>query len=319
MTRMLAAVTALALIWAGTWAFMAWSLRGDIETWFDDRRAEGWAAEYADLTVRGFPNRLDVTLSDIVLANPQSGTVWEAPFFQMFRLIYRPGHHILAFADTQQLGFDGKTYDLSSEGLRASVISDAEGRILRTNIEGQTLNISDRDGTLALAGFALGVSRAERAESYLLGLGIDGVAGPHSSIASGTAQAVTLRAVVDFDRPWSLPPQAHQPQPQRLDIRLAEFRANPLDLKLTGAVDLDPTGRATGDITLRADNWREGIARAKANNTVPDWLADLAETGLGAVAALGNGTSLDVTVQIENGQARLGLLPLGTLPLLRLP
>ena len=319
MTRMLAAIFAVALAWSGVWVWMSMSLRGEIEAWFDTRRADGWAAEYGDLSIKGFPNRLDVTLSDLVLADPDTGTVWEAPFLQIFRLIYRPGHHIVAFPDSQQLRQNGQDYAIGSEGLRASVISDAESQVLRANIESAVLNIAGSEGTLALAGVALGASRGESESSYVLGLGIDQMAGADSAFAPDNAQAVVVRMIADFDQPWRITPQKDRPQPRQLDVRLAELRAEPLVLKMTGALDLDPQGRASGEMTLRADNWREGLAQAKAEASLPDWVVDLTETGLGALAALGNGTSLDLTVRLDRGQAWLGIFPLGALPPLRLP
>jgi hypothetical protein len=317
MIRLLAVIFAVALAWAGAWVWMSMSLRGDIETWFDDRRDDGWAAEYSDLSISGFPNRLDVTLTDLVLADPDSGLVWETPFLQMFRLIYRPGHHIIAFADTQAFGLKGEVYQITSEGLRASVVSDAEGRILRSNLESAVLNIAGPEGAAALAGVNLGASRGDSDSRYLLGLTVDQIAGLGG--ADSTAQAVSVRLVADFDRPWRITPQTDRPQPRRLDLRLAELRADPLTLRMTGDLDLDPEGRASGEVTLRADNWRDGLAEARAKGTLPDWLADLTETSLGALAALGNGRSLDLILRMDRGQVWLGILPMGTIPPMRLP
>ena len=42
-------------------------MRSGLAAWFDARQAEGWVAEYADLSVQGFPNRFDTSLTDVAV------------------------------------------------------------------------------------------------------------------------------------------------------------------------------------------------------------------------------------------------------------
>ena len=93
--RMLLTVILIATAgWSGYWALASSGAKTAFETWFDQRRSEGWVADYGDLTVSGFPNRVDTSFSNISLADPATGIAWTAPFFQILALSYRPNHVI---------------------------------------------------------------------------------------------------------------------------------------------------------------------------------------------------------------------------------
>lgn len=323
MKRLVILVVAAMLLWSGYWFWQARALRADTAAWFDTRRAEGWTASYGTLSVRGFPNRLDLTVEDIALAAPDGGPAWDAPFFQILRLVYQPDHVILAFADEQRLSVDGRDYAITSDGLRASLVT--EGReILRANLEAPVLNVAGPERATALAGVTAALHRVEALErSYRIGLNAEAAAmGQGRALPRPvTVDGMQMQAEVVFDREWSLRAlDGPRPQPERIDLRLAEYRIEGLDLKLTGALDVDPAGRADGTLSVRAENWRETLAAARTAGTLPDWLSDALVDGLGLLSQLsGRADTLDLTLRLRDGQMSAGLVPLGPAPLIRLP
>lgn len=320
----IAVTLALALAWSGLWAVTAWSLKGDIDDWFEARRSEGWRAEYAHLSVRGFPSRVDVTLSDVTLQDPARGTGWEGPFFQILGLTYKPGHHILVWPDRQVLTLPSGAVKIDSSGLRASLINDGEGRILRANLEAATLNLDGPDRVLALAGLKAALQQVPgRPMLYRLGVSAEALAGPHRALTpgSGTADGLQVQAEVAFDRPWTTSLlTGDRPQPTEIDLRLAEYRFEGLELNLAGRLQVDDRGRADGETTLRAVNWREMLDQARSSGQIPDGLARTLESGLALAAGLnGNRETLDLTLSFDDGQVALGVIPLGEAPQLTLP
>ena len=315
---------ALALGWISFWALSAWNMKASVEDWFEMRRAEGWRASYAEVAVRGFPSRLDVTLSDVRLHDPARNLGWEAPFFQILGLTYKPGHQILVWPNQQIVDLPQGRVTFDSSGLRASIVHTSNGEILRANLEAETLNIAGPRRTLALAGLRGAFQDIpDSPDLYRLGLSAAALAGPDGPLTrgNGTADGLQLQAEIAFDQGWRLDALAGpRPQPERIDLTLAEYRVEGLELNIAGRLAIGPKGRATGDMTLRAVNWREMLAQAREAGHIPNGLADSLDTGLGLIAGLkGKPDTLDVPLQFDEGQMSLGPIPLGQAPQFALP
>ena len=321
MKRLVFAVLAAAVLWSGYWFLQSWQLRGALEGWFEDRRQDGWEASYSDLAIRGFPNRLDVTLSDLTLANPNNGRVWRAPFFQMLSLVYNPDHWILAWPETQTLATPDGEYVIDSQGLRASVVTDGPV-ILRANLESEVLNIAGPHD-LAVAGLNAGIAVDEAdAETLRIGLDATSIAGSQGALAhTGTVDALTLRARVRFDSAWTRDAlKETKPQPVHIDLAQADYRADRLQLMAAGNWDVDAQGRLDGTATLRAVNWRDLLDSARNSGDLPDSVADFLTDSLGLIAQLsGNRETLDLDFRFNRGAISLGIIPLGQAPRIRLP
>ena len=324
--RLAIAVLVAGLAWSGFWVFAAWQTRGATENWFADRRAAGWEASYSDLAVRGFPNRVDRTFTDLVLADPRSGVIWEAPFFQVFQLSYKPGHLIAAWPETHVLTTPGGQWQITGQGQRASVVQDATG-LDRANFEAETLNITTDDGrAAALAGLRAALHRqdddatAYRLAATVTALSTDGALMTTPGLP-GQANALQIDALLRFDAPidTGTVPQT-RPQPRAIDLRLAQYSFGDLDLRLAGTLDIDAGGTPTGKLTVRAQNWRAMIRAARQSGHLPPGLADAVEQGLGLIAGLsGSRDTIDLPLTFADGQTRLGPIPLGPAPKIRLP
>ena len=44
--------------WCAWWAIFGFGMKTALDTWFGDRRLDGWQADYASLDLRGFPGRV---------------------------------------------------------------------------------------------------------------------------------------------------------------------------------------------------------------------------------------------------------------------
>ncbi len=320
--RLLFVILLLALVWPAFWALQAWNLRSGVTTWFEDRRADGWDASFDDLRVRGFPSRLDLTLTAPRLYDPDRETGWEAPFFQVLGLSYKPGHVILVWSDSQLVTLPEGRFDVTSDGLRASLIHDADGRVLRSNLEAETLNIDGPDRALAVAGLRLGAQLAEPQQNlYQLGLRADALARPENALGTSGSETLDIQARVVFDVPWRVGGRAGPtPQPREIDLRQAAYSAEGLSLDMAGRVTVDETGRADGELTLRAENWRDLLRAARQSGDLPPALADTLEQGLSLAAGLtGRRDTLDLPLRLRRGEMSLGIIPLGNAPRIRLP
>ena len=72
-----------------------------------------------------------------------------------------------------------------------------------------------------------------------------------------------------------------------------------LDLRAAGALDIDSDGQATGQIVVKATNWREMLEIGLAAGAIPARLADTLENGFEALAsASGSRGTLDAPLDI---------------------
>ncbi|MDG1127521.1 MAG: DUF2125 domain-containing protein, partial [Paracoccaceae bacterium] len=149
MKRLLFLIVISAALWSGYWIYGSSTTRSAFEDWFADRRAEGWVADHAALEVQGFPNRFDVTMTEVALADPETGWAWTAPFFQILALSYKPNHVIAVWPDLQHVATPLGKFDITQAAMQASVVLWPSTDIApdRIRLVADTLQISASDGT----------------------------------------------------------------------------------------------------------------------------------------------------------------------------
>lgn len=320
MKRLLVVIIVAALAYGGWWFYAAHTMRTETADWFADQRAAGWEADYADLTVRGFPNRTDLTITGPILTTPDGSLGWRAPFFQVLGLSYRQGHVIVAWPDAQTISTSEDEIEVTSDGLRASVVHD-DGVLARSNIEAAVLNISGSEQAFAMAEINAALQRIDSSQSsYRLAVSVGSIAAttPRVSPDIGPNSLGSLRAEMDvtFDEALTFNGQSDPPpRPRKIDLHRSEISYGSVIYKVTGAATLDDQGRATGDVSIAAENWREGLDAAGRNGDLPAEMVDIL-TELLSMLAMFNGTrdSLDVTLGLDRGTLMLGPVPIGKLP-----
>ncbi|WP_372614208.1 DUF2125 domain-containing protein [Aquicoccus sp.] len=329
MKRLLIFIIVAGLGWSGYWYAAMTGTRSGFETWFEARRAEGWQADYTDLAIRGFPNRVDATFENPALADPDSGLAWSAPFFQIFALTYRPNHVIAAWPETQRLSTPLAHYDITSKDMRASLVTEAAPSLPleRMNLVAGAMAITTNTGAVStLDGVQAAVNRLPGATSaYRFAINADGLTPDLPDRVNLQAVPRRLDALradieVEFDAAWDLSALSEaRPQPRRVRLRLAEARWGQLELKLAGTLDVDRGGRPFGQLTVKAQNWRDILMLARDMGWIGSGWSERLEQGLSLAAQLsGNPETLDIPLDFANGRVSLGPVPLGPAPVLRL-
>ncbi|RKF13873.1 DUF2125 domain-containing protein [Roseovarius spongiae] len=334
MRTLLAIIVLAALGWAGYWFVGAGAARAGFTAWFDDRRAEGWVADYADLSISGFPNRFDASFGDIALADPGTGLAWEAPFFQILALSYRPNHVIAIWPDTQLIATPLEKYQVASDDMRASLVLEPRlgltlerahftSKGLRVTPEGQSAPW--RAAELRLAADRV---PADARPDYHLGFLAEALTPPGEWLSRFDPEGSLpdtfglLRAdlSVIFDKPWNRSAiEEARPQPRRIRLKLAEAMWGRLSLAAAGEVTVDEAGTPTGEIMVKARNWREMLRLARQSGALPETLAGPLEDGLTMLSRLaGNPKTLDIPLKFSGGRVWLGLAPIAAAPVLRI-
>lgn len=327
MMRLLTLLVLLAaLAWSGFWLLGYGALTTAVPQWFEDRRAEGWVAEYDDLSVSGFPSRLDSTFENPTLADPQTGVAWDAPFFNLHALTYRPNHVIAVWPNSQSIAIPGEKLSVTTGDMRASLVLDpgTDLALNRANVAIESLGAtSTANWQLAASGVNLAMHRdAADTSTYRLAFKADGLTPPAGyALPNGidlprSFSSFRADLTATFDRPWDRSAiEQSRPQPTALDLTLAEVIWGDLQLHAAGKVSIDTSGYPTGDITIRAVNWHDILNVARQSGHLPANVLDTVEQALGFIAQLsGNANELDIPLTFSNGATKLGPLPIGPAP-----
>lgn len=319
-------IAAVAVAWSGFWLAGYWGATAGVSAWFDARQADGWVAEYDDLSVRGYPSRLDTTLTGLSLADPQTGVAWDTPFFQFFALTYKPNHLIAVWPHTQTLSIPAQKLTIETADMRASLIVEPGTTLApqRANLALEQLQISST-ANWRLAATALNLAAQKLPDttaSYKVALQAEDLTPPAGFALSSEIDLprsfTRFRAdlTATFDRPWDITAiEQERPQPTSISLTVAEMVWGTLELRAAGAVTVEASGLLSGEITIRAVNWRTILDVARHSDQMPSALLNTVEQGLGFVAKLsGNANELDIPLTFKGGTTRLGPVPIGPAP-----
>ncbi len=335
MARLGAALLAVVVLWALWWPVAAAIERRATLAWLDDQRAAGWQADAAEVRVSGFPLAYTRRITAPVLADPAGGWAWEGEYIDLTRARHpqmaTPGM-TLEIPPVQTVRTPWQTLSIAAEQATATLIEGSGGaRFERADIELQAIRIvSDTDWDAALdSGTLVAVADAQTPELVRITLGATGFT-PPSRVANALSEAdlaprsierIAAEADVTFDRAWSMAAlETERPQLRRIAVRNAGVRWGELTLRVAGTVDVDVDGQASGELLIKATNWRDILAAAVGSGAIPERLAAGAEGALGLMSRLaGSPDTLDIPLTLDDGRARLGPLPLGSIPRLSIP
>ncbi|SFJ35000.1 DUF2125 domain-containing protein [Jannaschia pohangensis] len=307
-------VAVLAALWSGYWFAGRTAVTRGADAAIADLRAQGWTLTYDDLSVGGFPNRFDTTVTAPRLVTPDGAFGWTAPFVQVFALSYRP-NQIIAVAPPQ-MTFDlaGRMVEATSEDLRASAMISvsSEPELQRATLVAQSLNVDDPEFGVTVAAGQIALRQTEgRADTYDLAATLTTLRMQPflHGLLDPDRQLPDTFELIEVDATATLPPDS---QLGALDLRQATLVWGDMRIDLNGAMQVGPDRRPEGRLTLDLTGWETAFDFAMRLGLVPADRAPLIRAGLAGMAA-GDG-KVSAELLFENGQMRLGAIPLGPAP-----
>lgn len=337
MRKLLFLMIAATALWSGYWFVGSNAVRDGVAGFFADASRQGIVAENAGVTVAGFPNRFDLTIDELKLADPVSGAGWQAPFVQVFAMTWKPWHIIAALPPEQVVTLPDQVVTVASEGLMASVRAkpSTELPLAEVRLAGTTLNLgSDQGWTLGLGEFTLGL-RADEAlgpTGYELGFDLAPLTPDPGFVAA--VKAVTIPDLPPSDLPevvealWGsifltfsapLDRNAGEARPylRRLEINQFNLTWGALAASASGVVEADGNGYAAGRVTVEVTNWDRLPALLVAAGVVEPQVAPTIARGMQALASQSPDLKvLSLSLVLEDGRMSFGPFPLGPAPLM---
>lgn len=332
MRKLITVIVVAALAWAGYWYVGMQGHKAALGSWLEDRRAEGWQVEYSDHQVRGFPNRFDTTLTDLRLTDPETGISWQAPFFQILSLSYKPNHLIAVWPNEQQIATPREKFTLKTTNMRASLkvkpstqlgldtaqIEMAEATVISS--EGWTAGFDALNGAIRLLeGTASTYDIATSIDQLLPGERVRKLIDQGGTLPE-TIETLRYDLQVALDAPLDRTTiEAARPNITQLNIRELRGTWGALELRAKGDMAVEDA-QPQGEVAITARNWRDMLALAVTSGAIDANSAATVELGLGLLASTsGNAQALDATLSFSRGRTFLGPIPIGPSPEIRLP
>jgi hypothetical protein len=327
------------ILWLGLIAGVLWCLwwlagSGVMQVagqrWLDDRRAEGWQAD-ANIGSGGFPTAFQTRLTDLALADPETGVAVSMSQLQIEADAWWPGHLRLRLpSDPIRLSAPDAKADLVMKNgrMRLDLAPSTQLEMKQLAWTADRWDLRSPDASLVLAD-ALTLSmrqsdQADLAHVYDLVIDLDALE-PGTPLRDRLRlpgdwplrmETLTAQMTVSFDRPWDRRAiEERRPQPRQITLSRAEAVWGALRLAVAADLTVAEGGAIDGKIHLQARNWNTMLDMAEAAGALPSRLRPQAQGILQALAnASGGPNSIDVTVTAANGFLSLGFIPIAPAP-----
>jgi hypothetical protein len=316
---------ALGVLWGGYWFVGSTAVERGVAQWFTDQAALGLTATQSDISVSGFPNRFDLTVTDPHLADPTTGWGWKAPFVQVFAMTWKPWHLIAALPHDQVIEAPGQSITLTSSKLEGSVrfTPDTSFALQRAVVEGHDLMASsDLGWTLGVQSLILAVQHdPTRANAQHLGLNAQNLTPDPALAAALPALGPSMaEAYLDATLERTAPQDDTSPQITALTVTDFHLTWGSLHLSAKGQIAPGANGLAEGVIDLQVQDWQQIPAILVATGIAQPAMGQAIKGGLEALAKDGKDPkTLDLPLSFNKGWMSLGPIPLGPAPLLAPP
>lgn len=337
MRKLIAIITILFGLWGGYWVIGATALETGLKDYLstNHRAKDPIHVAYSDLSVRGFPNRFDTSLTNIRVTDLANRLDWRAPFLHVHALSYKPYHIIAALPHDQTLQISGQELQITSDEIKGSVVFvasallDKELAIDRSSFVIRNLAVSSNmgwktaisDGTIATRQTPtnpLHYDLAVSATTITLPDQLRKTFDPDQLLADAIHR-ISLDASLGFTAPWTL--IAHQQNmPVLTDISVNKLAVvwDDVQISATGDLQIDQHGYPSGTLIVTASNWQKIYRLAQSTNTIDPIFAQTIQNGLKILAETAdNKHSIDIPLIFANRQMRIGLFPIGPAPRLR--
>jgi hypothetical protein len=313
----------LAIVWSGYWIVGARAVETAATGWFAAQNTNGMVGQYADLNVAGFPNRFDLTVTDLALGDPVTGLQWRTARAQVFAMTWKPWHIIATMDDEQRIDLPDQSLVVTTGDARASLVFRPT-----TDLVLSRLSVSATQARVASSlGWTVSADVAElhtrlnptAANAHDVALDATNLAPDPALIAATGLPAriarFRIRATAVFSAPLDRNAAATQPRITGWRVDEGSILWGDLTVDTRGEVAANADGLAEGRIEFAVKGWRLAMPLLAGSGAVKPEVGRTIENLLAALAAQdGDPETLVVPLVFANGWATLGPLPLGPAP-----
>lgn len=337
MRKLTALIIILFGLWGGYWYVGATALETGLKDYLSTkhRQTDAIPITYDDLTVQGFPNRFDTSLTNLRITDAANGLDWHAPFLHVHALSYKPYHIIAALPNDQSLRISGQDLQISSDEIKGSVVFvagallDKELTIDRSSFVMRNLVVRSSLGWNAAISEGSIATRQTPTDPlhYDLSVSAKDITVPAqmrktldpAGLLADVIDRVSLDASLGFTAPWNLlADQSDAPVLTEVNVNRLSAVWGDVQISADGDLQIDQHGYPNGTLNITARNWQKMYQLAENANVVDPDFAQTIQNGLKALANMSKGDdTINMPLIFADRQMRMGGFPIGPAPRLR--
>jgi hypothetical protein len=328
MRRLLVILAVIAAIFTAYWFAVARGVDGGLRAWFAARAAEGWVADYGTLSTSGFPRRFRTVVTEVALADPETGVAWTAPRFVFEADAFRPNRIAARWPAEQTIASPWERITVASDRFVASIEfvpgTRLELRALEADLAGVALDSTAGWTTHIGVGQVSAIALEGERNAYSLRFEATGVTLPEglrrsldpARLLPDVVEGAVATAEVRFDAPWDrFAIEEARPQITALDLGDLRAQWGGIDVRAAGELAVGADGVPDGRITVKVTNWRDLLRVARNAGLLPEPLMPTIERAFEILAGLsGPPDTLDAPLTFSRGIVSFGPVPLGPAP-----
>lgn len=317
MRKLIAVVLTAAILWSGYWFFGATKIKSTFGDFVSNQPLDAIAMSYNSVSVQGFPNRFDTTLTNLKLTSSDEAIIWSTPFLQILSLSYNPAHVIAVWSNEQTITLPNNVITITTSDLRASGVfhDPSQFALDRGTLAGENIQLrSDTGWRIDATSATASIRQSENPKVYEIAGNINGISFSGPEISGLDPTRIQSRMTIELAHPVS----ASTPAGQAIEfISITETRVQSGEtaLVISGDLPVDASGVLNGTLAVQIENWRKVFTNMTTSGILP------AESAGGLMAMItmfavnpDDPENLDLTLTITKGQMFLGPIPLGTAP-----
>jgi len=334
MRKLISLIVVMAGLWGGYWFVGSSQLEQGLENYLAQELGpdDPVRLTYTDLTVRGFPNRFDTRITNVDLTNTFSGIRWQAPFFHIYALSYKPYHIIAALPPQQVVTLPEQKFSINSKMIRGSVVFlpgplfNGDVIIERSSFEMVNVTVTSSRGweTLIKQGNLALRQTPAKPLFYDLAISAQGVDLPDQLRAlidpahqqSALFDSFKLDSTLGLSHPPDLSAdRSEHPKVTEIEVKDLAIHWDDIRFLAKGTLQIGADGYPVGKLNLTAINWQKIYALANQSGAVDPEFAPTIQNGLKVLAGMSEGEDvIEIALNFSDGQMSLGPFPIGPAP-----
>ncbi len=317
------------VLWCLWWVLASWGAQRGLTGAFEARESDGWRASVAQ---SGFPFRIRSELSDVVLTAPEGRATLQADALRISVPTHWPGDLRVELPETPMVVGTraGPVEIVVADGVAGVRLTpDTTLPLDRVHATSGAITVS-YGGQSLLSARSLLVTADRSPDDPLrhdVQVQVADLA-PGAMIREGLAleegwpqafEVFEADLAVTFDRALDrFAVEGSPPQPRAIEVHGIDVRWGEVDMRADGALDIDPSGELSVELTAQFPDWRRQVELAYGTGLLDPGTRGTAELLMAAMAnRAGSPDDLDLVVTFSGGRMSVIGIDLGPAPRIR--